>query len=76
MRQLRYTTAEMRLKAFATFGLVGLGLALVSAPEWAHHSFAMFDVKKTVTLKLGKVLTLVSEQDGLRYRLKLISVKL
>jgi hypothetical protein len=32
--------------------------------------------KKTVTLKLGKVLTLVSEPDGLRYRLKLISVKL
>ena len=28
--------------------------------------------KKTVTLKLGKVLTLVSEPDGLRYRLKLI----
>jgi len=32
--------------------------------------------KKTVTLKLGKVLTLVSEPDGLRYRLKLISVTL
>jgi len=32
--------------------------------------------KKTVTLKLGKVLTLVSEPDGLRYRLKLISVEL
>lgn len=32
--------------------------------------------KKTVTLKLGKVLTLVSEPDGLRYRLKLISIKL
>jgi hypothetical protein len=32
--------------------------------------------KKTVTLKLGKVLTLVSEPDGLRYRLKLIRVKL
>jgi hypothetical protein len=30
--------------------------------------------KKTVTLRLGKVLTLVSEPDGLRYRLKLISV--
>lgn len=32
--------------------------------------------KKTVTLKLGKVLTLVSEPDGLRYRLKLISIEL
>jgi hypothetical protein len=32
--------------------------------------------KKTVTLKLGEVLTLVSEPDGLRYRLKLISIKL
>jgi hypothetical protein len=51
MRQLRYTTGEMRLKAFATFGLVGLALALFAAPVWAHHSFAMFDIKKTVTLK-------------------------
>ena len=51
MRQLRYTTAEMRLKAFTTLGLVGIPLALFSAPAWAHHSFAMFDIKKTVTLK-------------------------
>jgi hypothetical protein len=30
---------------------VGLALALFAAPAWAHHSFAMFDIKKTVTLK-------------------------
>ena len=50
MRQLRYTTGEMRLKTLTTFGLVGLALALFAAPAWAHHSFAMFDVKKQVTL--------------------------
>jgi len=51
MRQLRYTTGEMRLKAFTTLGLVGMACALFAAPAGAHHSFAMFDIKKTVTLK-------------------------
>jgi hypothetical protein len=40
----------MRLKAFTTFGLVGMACALFAAPAGAHHSFAMFDIKKTVTL--------------------------
>jgi len=35
--------------------VAGLGLALASAPAWAHHSFAAeFDDKKVVNLK-GKV---------------------
>jgi Family of unknown function (DUF6152) len=50
MRQLRYTTGEMRLKAFTTLGLAGLALAIFAAPAWSHHSFAMFDMKKQVTL--------------------------
>ena len=50
MRQLRYTTGEMQLKAFNTLGLMGVALALFATPAWPHHSFAMFDVKKTVTL--------------------------
>ena len=50
MRQLSYTTGEMRLKAFTTLGFAGLACALFAAPAVAHHSFAMFDVKKTVTL--------------------------
>ena len=49
MRQLRYTTGEMRLKAFTTPVLVGLALALVAAPARAHHSFAMFDSSKVWT---------------------------
>ena len=50
MRRLRYTTGEMKLKAFGTRGLMSVALAIVAAPAWAHHSFAMFDVKKKVTL--------------------------
>jgi hypothetical protein len=40
----------MKLKAFNTLGLVGVALAIFATPAWPHHSFAMFDVKKTVTL--------------------------
>ena len=40
----------MRLKAFITLGLVGMAGAFFAAPAAAHHSFAMFDAKKTVTL--------------------------
>ena len=40
----------MKLKAFSTLSLASVALAIVVAPAWAHHSFAMFDVKKTVTL--------------------------
>jgi hypothetical protein len=50
MRQLKYTTGEMKLKAFNTLGLLGVALAIVAKPAWPHHSFAMFDVKKTMTL--------------------------
>ena len=50
MRRLKYTTGEMKLKAFSTRSLVGVACAIVAAPAWAHHSFAMFDVKKQVTL--------------------------
>jgi hypothetical protein len=41
----------MKPKAFNTFGLVGVALAIFATPAWPHHSFAMFDIKKTVTLK-------------------------
>jgi hypothetical protein len=40
----------MKLNAFNTVGLVGVALAMFAAPASAHHSFAMFDMKKTVTL--------------------------
>ena len=30
---------------------MGVGLAIVATPAWPHHSFAMFDMQKTVTLK-------------------------
>jgi hypothetical protein len=40
----------MRLKAFTTLALVGMACAFFAVPARAHHSFAMFDVKKTVTL--------------------------
>ncbi len=32
-------------------GLVGLAAALAAAPAFAHHSFAMFDNQKTITLE-------------------------
>src|SRR5689334_24833317 len=51
MRPLSYTTGEMRLKTFTISGLVALACALLAPPAMAHHSFAMFDTKKTVTLK-------------------------
>ena len=41
----------MKLKGFNTLGLVGVALAIVATPAWPHHSFAMFDMGKTVTLK-------------------------
>ena len=31
--------------------LTGILMVLAAAPAWAHHSFAMFDQSKTVTLK-------------------------
>ena len=40
----------MKLKAFNALGLVGVALAIFATPAWAHHSFAMFDLKKTMTL--------------------------
>jgi hypothetical protein len=40
----------MKLKAFTALGLAGMACALLAAPAGAHHSFAMFDVKRTVTL--------------------------
>jgi hypothetical protein len=30
---------------------IALSLAMTSAPAWAHHSFAMFDQSRTVTIK-------------------------
>jgi hypothetical protein len=50
MRRLRYTTGAMKLKGFGTLVLAGLALVVCAPASWAHHSFAMFDVKKTVTL--------------------------
>ena len=39
----------MKLKGF-TPGLAGLALAIFAVPAWAHHSFAMFDMRKKMTL--------------------------
>lgn len=36
---------------FRTFCLVGIAAAAFTAPAFAHHSFAMFDATKNVTLK-------------------------
>ena len=36
---------------FKAFGLAGLAVSLFSLPVSAHHSFAMFDGEKTLTLK-------------------------
>ena len=41
----------MKPKRFNTPGLIGVVLAIFVSPVWAHHSFAMFDIKKTMTLK-------------------------
>src|SRR5687768_9850670 len=41
----------MHLKAFNTLSLLGVGLVIFATPAWPHHSFAMFDMQKTVTLK-------------------------
>ena len=38
----------MKIKSFAV--IAGMGIAL-AAPAWAHHSFAMFDGSKTITLQ-------------------------
>jgi hypothetical protein len=35
----------------ATLGLAGAGLLLGASPAAAHHSFALFDVSKSVTLE-------------------------
>jgi hypothetical protein len=40
---------EKTMKPFAT-GLAALTLAAAASPALAHHSFAMFDQRKTVTL--------------------------
>jgi hypothetical protein len=40
---------EMPMK-IATFGLAAIALAAFAAPVAAHHSFAMFDAEKTVTM--------------------------
>jgi hypothetical protein len=32
-------------------GLTGIALTALAAPAYAHHSFAMFDAQKTVTLQ-------------------------
>ena len=50
MRRLRYTSGAMKLKAFNALGLVGVALTIFTTPAWPHHSFAMFDLKKTMTL--------------------------
>jgi hypothetical protein len=36
---------------FKTFGLAIIAVALVAAPAIAHHSFAMFDASKTMTVE-------------------------
>ena len=36
---------------FKALGLAGMGLALYAIPAFAHHSFAMFDADKKVTLE-------------------------
>ena len=36
---------------FKALGLAGIALAMYSIPAFAHHSFAMFDADKTVTMK-------------------------
>jgi hypothetical protein len=41
----------MKLKTFDALGLVGVALAIFMTPVSTHHSFAMFDMQKTVTLK-------------------------
>ena len=38
----------MTRKAFGLAGLAGLSAALLAAPAFAHHAFAMFDQSKTV----------------------------
>jgi hypothetical protein len=41
----------MHRSAFTITGLVGVALAFFAVPASPHHSFAMFDLRKTVTLK-------------------------
>lgn len=41
----------MKLKTFSALGIVGAALAICTTPVSTHHSFAMFDMQKTVTLK-------------------------
>ncbi len=38
------------IKRLVLVGLIGLAMALFTAPMLAHHSFAAFDLSKTVTL--------------------------
>src|SRR5215510_5540437 len=41
----------MKLNALDALGLAGLAVAMTAIPALAHHSFAMFDALKTVTLE-------------------------
>ena len=36
---------------FAALGLAGIAVAIYAVPAFAHHSFAMFDANKTITLR-------------------------
>jgi hypothetical protein len=36
---------------FRAFGLAGVGIMLMTSPAFAHHSFAMFDYMKQVSLE-------------------------
>ena len=36
---------------FAAFGLAGVAIAMSATPAFAHHSFAMFDYMKSMTLE-------------------------
>src|SRR5271156_1629188 len=39
-----------QFRSWILLALIGLGLAAGTAPARAHHSFAMFDVSKSVTI--------------------------
>ena len=36
---------------FRAMGLAGIAVAMSAIPAFAHHSFAMFDAEKNVTLE-------------------------
>jgi hypothetical protein len=45
----KYQTRETPMK-FKSLGLAGIAVAMSAMPAFAHHSFAMFDAEKKVTL--------------------------